>query len=318
MLGADGANPDPGTGADRLVWHRRLTLVWAPVQGATLAWLLWYVPRAAHLSGAEAVLLFAGMGAITGTVGIVYAHELMHRPGRVERWLGDVLMAMALYGHFRSEHLLVHHRHVGTPLDPVTARRGEGFHAVFLRVVPECLLSAFAAERARLARAGRPWWHRSNPFWRYAGLQAGMLALAWAIGGWTGLALFCLQALVAVWELELVNYVEHYGLTRKHLGGGRYEPAQAHHSWNAAPYASNRLLINLQRHSDHHVRPDRPFPLLRTHAPDEAPELPWGYPVMTLLALSPRRWRRVMDPRVRAWRRRHYPEIEDWAPYETR
>jgi alkane 1-monooxygenase len=46
----------------------------------------------------------------------------------------------------------------------------------------------------------------------------GFLALAFAIG------LFIFQAFVAVWQLELTNYVEHYGLTRRHLGAGVYEP----------------------------------------------------------------------------------------------
>jgi len=37
---------------------------------------------------------------------------------------------------------------------------------------------------------------------------------------------------------------------------------------------------------------------------------------MTMCALSPRLWRRVMNPRVDAWRKRYYPEIEDWLPYK--
>jgi len=128
------------------------------------------------------------------------------------------------------------------------------------------------------------------------------------------LALFLLQAMVAVWQLELVNYIEHYGLTRRHLGDGRYEHVLPRHSWNATQRASNWLLINLQRHSDHHTKPDRRFPLLQSHLED-APQLPWGYPVMTALAMVPPLWRRAMNRRVRDWRRQHYPDIADWKPY---
>ncbi|MCB1400863.1 MAG: fatty acid desaturase, partial [Rhodobacteraceae bacterium] len=92
-------------------------------------------------------------------------------------------------------------------------------------------------------------------------------------------------------------------------------PVRPHHSWNASHTASNWLLINLQRHSDHHVRPDRRFPLLQTYAPETAPQLPLGYPAMTLLAMIPPLWRRRMNPRVRAWRRRHYPHVSDWGSY---
>jgi alkane 1-monooxygenase len=210
---------------------------------------------------------------------------------------------------------MVHHRHVGTPRDPVTARYNEGFHRFFPRVLRDCWRSAFRAEAGMLARKGLPWHDLKNPFWRYWALQAVMLFLAVVIGGGAGLGLFLWQALVAVWQLELVNYVEHYGLTRKHLGDGRYEHVKPRHSWNAAHRATNWLLINLQRHSDHHYKPDRRFPLLQNHDEAKAPQLPYGYPVMTMAAMVPPLWRRVMNPRVRRWRAMYYPEITDWRPY---
>ena len=310
---AEEGNADPETDRAGLRWYRAVTLVWAPVQLATLLGLLAYATRAPHLGAWELAGLFFGMGVIAGTVGINYAHELVHRPTRLERWLGDVLLAAALYSHFRSEHLLVHHRYVATPRDPVSARYGEGFYGYFARVLPQSLASAWRAEGDMLARRGQPWWHRSNPFWRYAALQAGFLTLALAVGGPLGVALFALQALTAIWQLELVNYIEHYALVRRHLGGGRYEPVRPHHSWNSAERASNWLLINLQRHSDHHFKPDRPFPLLQTYDEGEAPQLPAGYPVMTVAAMIPPLWRRVMHPRVAAWRARHYPDVADWS-----
>jgi len=117
--------------------------------------MIWYVPQAAHLGVAEKIALFFGVGVITGTVGINYAHELMHQKPRAERLMGDVLLAMVLYSHFRSEHLQVHHRHVATPRDTVTARYNEGFHRFFFRVLPMSLKSAFHAEAAMQARRGR-------------------------------------------------------------------------------------------------------------------------------------------------------------------
>jgi alkane 1-monooxygenase len=315
LTGLQGDNADPETPEAGLGWYRAITLIWAPVQFALLFWIIWYVPQAGHLGPSEKAALCFGMGVVTGTIGITYSHELMHRASRLERWLGDLLLAMVLYSHFRSEHLRVHHLHVGTPRDPVTARYNEGFHRFFPRVLVQCGRSAWRAEADWLARKDRPVWHRLNPFWRYAALQAAMVGLAMLLGGWQGLALFAGQALVAIWQLELVNYIEHYGLTRRHLGAGRYEHVLPRHSWNATHRASNWLLINLQRHSDHHARPDRRFPLLQTYAEDRAPHLPFGYPVMTVAAMIPPLWRRMMNPRVRAWRRRHYPDITDWMPY---
>jgi len=315
ISGLNTANPDPETPEASLFWYRLITLVWFPLQIVTQLGLIWYATRAAHLSGAEKALLFYNVGLMAGGVGIVYAHELMHQRTKLERWLGDLLMASVLYSHFRSEHLLVHHIHVGTPKDPVSARYNEGFHRFFLRVLRQSPVSAFRAEKAMLARKGLPWHHPSNPFWRYWALQAGMLALALILGGWEGLMWLIVQAFFAISFLELTNYVEHYGLTRKHLENGRYEHVQPHHSWNASHRVTNWLLINLQRHSDHHYKPSRRFPLLQTYTDAEAPQLPFGYPVMTLMALVPPLWRRRMNPRVRAWRARYYPEITDWSAY---
>lgn len=315
LTGKEEENPDPTTPEAALGWYRLITLIWFPVQFGLLVWLLWYVPGAAHLGPWEKVAAFFGMGVVSGTIGINYAHELMHQKSRLERWLADLLLATVLYSHFRSEHLRVHHIWVGTPRDPVTARYNEGFHRFFPRVLVQCRRSAWAAEVAMLARKGLPWWNRANPYWRYWALQGGMVALALVLGGWVGVGLFAVQAFTAVWQLELVNYIEHYGLTRRHLGNGRYEHVLPRHSWNASYKASNWLLINLQRHSDHHYKPDRRFPLLQTYGDDEAPQLPLGYPVMTIAAMIPPLWKWIMNPRVKAWRKQFYPDVKNWKPY---
>ncbi len=314
-LGLNTENADLSAGEDDMYWYKMITIIWAPVQFLMLAGLLWYVPQAEHLNTIERVFVFFGVGVITGTVGINYSHELMHQKDKMERWMADILLAMVLYSHFRSEHLLVHHSYVATPRDPVTARYNEGFHRFYPRVLRQCYLSAFGAEKAMLARKNLRWSNAKNPFWRYWALQLAFLALAFALGGWSGVGLFVVQAGVAIWQLELVNYVEHYGLTRKYLGDGKYEHVKPHHSWNAAHKASNWLLINLQRHSDHHYKPDRRFAILQNYGPDEAPQLPFGYPLMTMLAMMPPLWRRVMNPRVRKWRDMYYPEIADWRAY---
>ncbi len=314
-LGLNTDNADLSAEESDMYWYKMITIIWAPVQFLMLASLLWYVPQAEHLSTVERIGVFFGVGVITGTVGINYSHELMHQKNKLERWMADLLLGMVLYSHFRSEHLLVHHRYVATPRDPVTARYNEGFHRYYPRVLMECLVSAFGAEKAMLARKNLPWTDRSNPFWRYWALQIGFLILALVLGGWSGVGLFLVQAVVAIWQLELVNYIEHYGLTRKHLGDGKYEHVQPRHSWNAAQKASNWLLINLQRHSDHHYKPDRRFAVLQNYGPEEAPQLPYGYPLMTMLAMMPPLWRRMMNPRVRQWRAMYYPEVTQWHDY---
>lgn len=317
VLGQDLRNPDPDTPDSELFWFRLLTIIWFPIQFTLVFGTLYYVTRIGQYSTLEILGIMFGIGVTTGTVGIVYAHELFHKASRLERNLGDLLMALVLYGHFRTEHLLVHHPYVGTPRDTVTARYNEGFHRAFFRVLTTGFASAWRAEKAMLARRNRSPWHLSNPIWKYLALQFAFLALAFAIGGWLGVGLFVFQAFVAIWQLELTNYVEHYGLTRRYLGHGKYEPVAPHHSWDSAHHVSGLLLINLQRHADHHVHPMRRFPLLQVYDESEVPMLPTGYPPMTAMAMIPPLWRRVFNPRVRAWRKQFYPEIEDWTPYKS-
>ena len=99
--------------------------------------------------------------------------------------------------------------------------------------------------------------------------------------------------------LEIVNYLEHYGLHRRKLDNGRYERTTPSHSWNSNFLLTNLFLFHLQRHSDHHAYAKRRYQVLRHH--ESSPQLPNGYAGMIVLALLPPLWRAVMDPRVRAY-----------------
>ncbi len=126
-----------------------------------------------------------------------------------------------------------------------------------------------------------------------------------------------LQAVLGFSLLEVVNYLEHYGLLRQRREDGRCERTRPEHSWNSNNVASNVLLYHLQRHSDHHANPVRRYQALR-HV-DEAPQLPTGYAGMIVLAAFPPLWRRVMDrPVARALRRRRDAREHRPAPSRAR
>lgn len=315
VMSLDTSNMDPNTRDDLLIWHRAVTFIWVPVQTALILFVLWQATSGA-LSGWQSVAVALALGVATGGIGITFAHELVHQRNRWERLLGEFLLVSTAYGHFATEHVFGHHVNVATPRDPVSARRGEGLYSFLPRAVAGSLLSAWAIDRDRLARRGRPVWHLFNPFWRYGVGIAGWLAVAWWLGGWWGVGLWVVQAAMAIFQLEAVNYVEHYGLTRRRTPDGRFERVQPHHSWNASHRFSNWLLINLQRHSDHHHRPDRRFPLLQHHGRESAPQLPASYSVMIAIATNPFLWRRIMDPQVVRWRETFYPGVTDWKDYE--
>ncbi len=235
------------------------------------------------------------MGIVSG-IAINTAHELGHKRAGLERWLSKVALAQSGYGHFFIEHNRGHHVRVATPEDPASARLGESFWAFLPRTVAGSLRSAWGLERARLARGGRSSWTLRNDIlnaWAMTALLFGGLTAAF---GLVVLPYLLAQAVLGFCLLEVVNYLEHYGLLRQRREDGRYERCRPEHSWNSNNVASNVLLYHLQRHSDHHANPTRRYQALR-HV-DEAPQLPTGYAGMILIALVPPLWRQVMDRRL--------------------
>ncbi len=104
------------------------------------------------------------------------------------------------------------------------------------------------------------------------------------------------QAFYGISLFEIINYIEHYGLLRQKDAHGKYERTMPEHNWNNNNIVTNLFLYQLQRHSDHHAYPTRPFQALRHF--DEAPELPSGYASMLLPAMIPPLWFKIMDKRV--------------------
>ncbi|UCE32615.1 MAG: alkane 1-monooxygenase [Burkholderiales bacterium] len=288
-IGEDDFAPvdDPGRG--RIA--RWLPLLCLPAWFALLAGSAWL---AQSMDG----LAWWGMAVSTGVVGgllaINPAHELIHRNTRLERAAGGLLLAGVAYGAFKIEHVRGHHAWVATERDTASARLGESVYPFVLRSMRGTVLNAWRLEQARLARLGAAWWR--SQWWLWNGLTL-LIATALALAfGWQALGLFAAASLVAVFELEIINYIEHYGLARRRAADGRYEPVSACHSWNANTAVVNAFLFNLQRHSDHHAHAGKDYLALRSEP--QAPQLPWGYGAMVLLALVPPLWRRVMDHRV--------------------
>ena len=104
------------------------------------------------------------------------------------------------------------------------------------------------------------------------------------------------QAFYGISLFEIINYIEHYGLKREQKADGSYARTMPEHSWKNNNVLTNLFLYQLQRHSDHHAYPTRPFQALRHF--EEAPELPSGYATMLLPALIPSWWFKMMDQRV--------------------
>ncbi|HSZ05303.1 MAG TPA: alkane 1-monooxygenase [Solirubrobacteraceae bacterium] len=296
LLGMDARNPPDSVikwlEQDR--YYRWCTYLYLPIQYAGLVFACWLWAYG-HLSGVDKVGLALTVAMVSG-IAINTAHELGHKRASIERLLSKVALAQSGYGHFFIEHNRGHHVRVATPEDPASARLGESFYAFLPRTVIGSLRSAWELERVRLRRLGARAWSPRNDILRAWGMTVVLYAALVAGFGLVVLPYLLIQAVLGFSLLEVVNYLEHYGLLRQRADDGRYERTRPEHSWNSNSAASNVLLYHLQRHSDHHANPIRRYQALR-HV-DDAPQLPTGYAGMILLAVLPPLWRRVMDHRV--------------------
>ena len=278
--------------ADR--YYRWITYLFLPVQYVSLVFTCW-VWATQDLGFVDEFGLALTMGVVSG-IAINTAHELGHKREENERWLSKIALASSGYGHFYVEHNRGHHVRVATPEDPASSRFGEGFWEFLPRTVWGSLRSSWHLEVKRFSRHDKSAWSLRNDIlisWAMTIVLFTALCLVFGVGV---LPWLVVQAVVGFTLLEIVNYLEHYGLKRGRRDDGRYERVDPRHSWNADHTVSNLLLYQLQRHSDHHANPIRRYQTLRHF--EESPQLPSGYGTMIVVAVFPPLWRAMMDPKV--------------------
>ena len=234
------------------------------------------------------------------SVGLVMSHELGHRINKKGQvWAAKFVIACSGYGHFNIEHNKGHHKHVATPEDPASARMGESLYKFARRELPGAVFRAWQLESPRLARLEKSAWSLQNEIihsWLIT--LVGFSAMVFAFGIQV-LPFLIITSFYGWFQLTMANYIEHYGLLRQKLANGRYQRCEPKHSWNSNFRVSNLVSLHLQRHSDHHANPTRPYQLLRDYP--EAPAMPTGYPSMMMLSAFPPLWYWVMDRKVVAW-----------------
>lgn len=199
-------------------------------------------------------------------------------------------MSKNLYMHFTYEHIFGHHRRVATPEDPASAEQGINLYRFIWRSFIGSYKSVYKMQK-----------ELNKPFF----LNYAVLSVVGAIAFTLFIYLlydvrvtlfFLFEALFSIVYLEAINYVEHYGLSRKKLPNGEYEKVTIHHSWNAPHRFTNYLLFKLERHSDHHENALKPYQTLVSL--DESPQIPYGYTTMILISFFPKVWYSIMDPLV--------------------
>jgi Fatty acid desaturase len=236
-------------------------------------------------------------GLMIGMIGTITAHELTHRTwDKISMFIGRWLLSFSFDTIFSIEHVYGHHRYVSTKEDPATAPRGRNVYHHIVASTIKGNISAWEIEKKRLKRDGHGPFSMRNAVIRGHLMSALLVGVAYWLGEWEGTLMFVVSALWGKSLLEIVNYMEHYGMVRDPS-----TPVQPRHSWNTNKRISSWSMFNLTRHSHHHAQGEVPYQELRPFP--EAPMMIGGYLTTIVVAMLPPLWHKLMTPKVQAWDR---------------
>jgi len=294
--GTDRTNPPeeivPQLDADS--YYQTLTMLTIPMHFIALGVAMWFIGTYPLDLG-----FYLGFSLVLGMFGglaINTAHEIGHKNNKASRLASRIVLGVTGYGHFCIEHNAGHHRDVSTPEDPASSRMGESIYRFMLREIPGAAVRGWKGETERLAKRGHSFWSVHNHVLQSYAITLVFQGAGVILFGWIVLPFLLIHNVLAWYQLTSANYIEHYGLLRAKKDNGKYERCLPHHSWNTNHLISNMVLFQLERHSDHHANPLRPYQSLRSF--ENLPELPAGYFAMYWVAYIPWWWYRVMDKRV--------------------
>ncbi len=257
-----------------------------------------------QLSTAEFIGCIFLLGFNVGMVATVTAHELTHRTwDKVSMWIGRWLLAFSLDTSFAIEHVYGHHRYVSTEQDPATAPRGRNVYAHIILSTIQGNISAWNIEKQRLKKTKQSVFSYHNRVIRGYLMSLLLIAISYYLAGTNGLIIFLGAAIWGKSLLEIVNYMEHYGMVRD-----PNQPVEPRHSWNTNKRISSWALFNLTRHSHHHAQGEVPFYQLKPMP--QAPQMISGYLGTILVALIPPLWHYLMTPKVLDWDKNYASEQE--------
>lgn len=245
-----------------------------------------------------------GCALLSAIVGTIVGHELTHRTwDPLSLLIGRWLLAFSWDTGFSIEHVYGHHAYVGSTEDPATAPRGRNVYQHIVISTYRGNVSAAKIEAQRLKKKRQGVWSLHNRYIRGLLMSALLEVGAFALAGWEGVLIFTISALITKSMLEMVNFMEHYGIVRNPKS-----PVQPYHSWNSNKRFSSWGTFNLTRHSHHHAEGDVPFHKLKPYS--DAPMMINGLLTTMFLTLIPPLWNALMTPKVLEWDQKYASEEE--------
>tara|TARA_B100000809_G_scaffold68449_2_gene65607 strand:- start:4038 stop:5216 length:1179 start_codon:yes stop_codon:yes gene_type:complete len=251
------------------------------------------VPVTMGITGLELTVAAVSTGIFAG-IGIIYGHELSHTKG-FSFVISRLMMGLSGSSHFVYAHVYNHHLELAHEDDPATSPRGRSIYRHFWLSHMGQSKFLYRMETNRLAKLGKNFISLDNRWIRgYAMTLPTMLLFTYA-GGALGLAVMFLVLTISNFELEALNYMEHYGLIRE-----KGQPIDYRHSWDNSNLFTSWFFIEIGRQGDHHDRGETHFWEL-----DEvgSPNARWGYFTEFTVALIPPLYHMMMKKKLATWDR---------------
>jgi alkane 1-monooxygenase len=272
-----------------LAWRVMQYVDAVPLEMTTMLGL----PVQMGITGVELVGAAISTGIFAG-IGIIYGHELSHTKG-FSFVISRLMMGLSGSSHFAYAHVYNHHLELAHEDDPATSPRGRSIYRHFWLSHMGQSKFLYGMERTRLAKLGKPFVSLDNRWIKgYLMSLPTMLLFAWA-GGIVGIAAMFLVWTISNFELEALNYMEHYGLIRE-----KGQPIDYRHSWDNSNLFSAWFFIEIGRQGDHHDRGETHFWEL-----DEvgSPNARLGYFTEFVVALFPPLYHAMMKKKLATWDR---------------
>ena len=226
-------------------------------------------------------------------LGIMFGHELAHTKGPtfvLSRWM----MGLSGIAHFCYAHVYNHHLELAHEDDPATCPRGRNIYKHYLLSHFGQSRFLFLMEQQRLKRLGKPFISLNNRWIRGYFMSLPTVFLFWFAGGWVGLGVLLVAWIISGFELEVLNFLEHYGLIRE-----KGQPIEYRHSWDVGSSPVTQFgFIEIGRQGDHHDRGETHFWELEEVG---SPDTGLGYYAMFSLLIVPPMWESFIKPHLAKW-----------------
>ena len=272
-----------------LAWRVYGFMSGMPVEVTSL-WL-GLIPVTSGITGLDLIGATLSTGIFAG-IGIIYGHELSLCKG-FAFIISRMTMALSGSAHFCYAHVYNHHLELASEDDPATAPRGRTIYGHYPLSYLGQSKFLYNMEKERLARMGVSFISWQNRWIRGYLMAVPTVALFFAAGGWIGMAVLATIWGISNFELEALNYLEHYGLIRV-----KDQPIDYRHNWDNSTAFTSWFFIEIGRQADHHDRGETHFWELENVG---CPNTGWGYFVVFFIALVPPIWHWYMRKRLAAW-----------------